>query len=503
MRRALVRSASVSLREALPKSRWLREGDLAVSSCTSDWRACRPGDLFFALTTADDDGHEHAAAAIERGAVGIVAERLVPVDAPVVLVKDSRAALARVCQALAGNPSRDLRTIGVTGTAGKTVVSMLIASILEAAGQTAGVMSSLGHSDSVVQRAATGSTPTAPEFADWLRRMATAGCDNGVLEISSRALAQRRTSGIELDCAVLTNIKDDHLDEHNTLDAYHQIQRRIFRLLKPGGLAIVNADDHRCRNLLPKLDAACLTYALHAEADITAQVLERCRSEQVFMIAAGDDTAVVRTQIIGDSHVSNCLAATAVGLSLGLDLTTIARGLESVERLPGRMERLECGQPFGVFVDGAQTPETLAQTIKSLRQVTTGRVLVVAGSPTDTPATRRAMLGRVLERGCHLPVLTSDDPGYEEPLEIAHQLLDGFQRPGKAQIIPDRAAAIRWALSQAREGDCVLIAGKGDRGGQLLGKKRAAHDDREVACQWLYSRGEEQLAARPRFRVVG
>jgi UDP-N-acetylmuramoyl-L-alanyl-D-glutamate--2,6-diaminopimelate ligase len=166
---------------------------------------------------------------------------------------------------------------------------------------------------------------------------------------------------------------------------------------------------------------------------------------------------------------------------------------------------LECGQPFGVFVDEASAPETLAQAIKTVRQVTTGRVLVVCGSRGGADRNQRALLGRVLERGCHVPVLTSDDPRHEQPLEIAHGLLDGFAKASKAQIIPDRAAAIRWALSQAREGDSVLIAGKGDRTGQLIGRKRIKHDDREVACEWLYSQGEpaETFVGPRRFRVVG
>lgn len=502
MHRTVPRASAVSLREALPSARWIGEGDVLASSCTSDWRVCRQGDVYFAITTASGDGHDQADLAVEKGATAIVAERLVPARVPVVLVRDSRAALARVCQALAGNPTRELRAIGITGTAGKTVVSMLVASVLEAAGQSAGVISSLGNSDSLSQQAPSSSTPTAPEFADWLRRMTVAGCDNAVLEISSRALAERRVAGIGLDAAVLTNVKQDHLDEHNTPRAYYKIKRRIFSLLKPGGVAIINADDHRCGKLVAKHSGPVLTYALHAEAEITASVLERSPAEQTFLLTAGSDTVPVRARMIGDHHVSNCLAATAVGLTLGLDLETIARGLEAVDRIPGRMERLECGQSFGVFVDAAATPETLALAIKTVRQVTRGRVLVVCGSRGGSDRSQRALLGRVLEKGCHLPVLTSDDPGHEQPLEIAHGLLDGFERPHKAQIIPDRAKAIRWTLAEARPGDAVLIAGKGDRAGQLIGRKRIAHDDREVACEWLYSRGEEQIAPR-RFRVVG
>jgi UDP-N-acetylmuramoyl-L-alanyl-D-glutamate--2,6-diaminopimelate ligase len=492
----------VSLRETLTKAQFLKAADVVASSCSADWRACQPGDVFFAVTTADDDGHEHAAEALAAGASAVVAERLLPIETPQILVRDTRVAFARVCQALAGNPSRQLKTIGVTGTAGKTVTAMLIASVFEAAGETAGVMSSMGHSDSVVQRAATSSTPTAPEFASWLARMAKAGCEAGVIEVSSRALAEHRASGMELDAAVLTNIQSEHLDEHNSARAYQQIKRRIFKLLKTGGVAVVNADDHRCRNLVGELSAPCLTYALHAEADVTAQVLERCPSEQTFLLTAGSDSAPVRTRMIGDHHVSNCLAAAAVGLSLGIDWQAIIRGIEAVERVPCRMERLECGQPFSVFVDAAGSPESLALAMKTARQVTAGRLLAVFGPRAETDGAKKALLGRVLERGAHVPIITSRVGREPELLRMAHDVLDGFNKPQKAQVIPDRAAAIRFALSQARADDCVLIAGRDEARSDIGGRRMMKDDDREVACQWLYAQGEPSLV-RPRFRVVG
>jgi len=362
-------------------------------------------------------------------------------------------------------------------------------------------MSSVGHSDSVVQQAAMGDTPTAPEFASWLARMRAADCQAAVLEMSSAALAERRVAGVELDAAILTNIKSEHLAEHNSAAAYHKIKRRIFGLLKPAGVAVVNADDHHCRNLAADLSRGCLTYGLHAEADITASVLERHASEQTFLLSAGDEAAPVRTRMIGDFHVSNCLAAAAVGLALGMDLQIIARGLEAVERVPGRMERLECGQPFSVFVDEAASPETLSLSIKTVRQVTSGRVLVVFGARDGVDPARRALVGRVLERGAHLPILTNDEP-QERSLVAAHELLDGFERPQKARVMPNRAAAIQCALSEAKPGDAVLIAGRGDRTTSFTSGNRPAYDDREVACQWLYG-ADERKAARPRFRVVG
>jgi UDP-N-acetylmuramoyl-L-alanyl-D-glutamate--2,6-diaminopimelate ligase len=502
MHQIQLHGGAISLRETLPRARFLAGPDVRAASCSADWRACRAGDVFFAVATADDDGHEHAADAIERGAIAVVAERLVPVSVPQVLVRDARSAFARTCQALAGNPTRELRTIGITGTAGKTVTAMLVASIFEAAGQAAGVMSSIGHSDSLSQCAASSDTPTAAEFASWLARMQIADCESAVIELPSRALAERRASGIELDAAVLTNIKSEHLDEHNSAAAYQKIKRRIFSLLKPGGLAIVNADDHRCRNLLQKLRCPSLTFALHGEADITATVIERSVSEQTFLLTAGDDVAPVRARMIGDPHVSNCLAAATVGLASGIELEAIVRGLEAVDRIPGRMERLECGQPFSVFVDAADAPEILSQSIKTVRQVTRGRVFVVHGPRETADSARRALTGRVLELGAHVPIITSHEPGRSAALATAHEVLDGFERPHKAQVIPNRETAIRFALSQARPGDAVLIAGRGDRVTCAGRARTQSYDDREFACQWLYSQ-DSSVEPRPRFRVVG
>jgi UDP-N-acetylmuramoyl-L-alanyl-D-glutamate--2,6-diaminopimelate ligase len=236
---------------------------------------------------------------------------------------------------------------------------------------------------------------------------------------------------------------------------------------------------------------------LHADADVTAQVLERSICEQTFLLTAGNEAVPVRTRMIGDHHVSNCLAAAAVGLSLGIDLPAIVRGLEAVDRVPGRMERLECGQPFGVFVDAAATPETLSLAIKSVRLVTRGRLLVVAAPRPDEAPERSALLGRVLERGAGAPIITSHGPGPRQSLDFAHDVLDGFERPGKARIIGNRAEAIRFALSQARPGDCVLITGR-DHG---LGGQASDFDDREIACEWLYSQNAPPCS--PRLRIFG
>jgi UDP-N-acetylmuramoyl-L-alanyl-D-glutamate--2,6-diaminopimelate ligase len=458
--------------------------------------------LFVAVTAADSDGHEWADEAVERGAAAVLAERLLPVKGPQVVVEDSREALGEICQALVGRPSDSLRTIGVTGTGGKTVTSMLIASVLEAAGQAVGVTSSVGYSDSVEQVKAPVTTPHPQLLAKWLARMTEAGCTSAVLELSSRALAERRAAGVDFDAAVLTNLREAHLSFHGSAENYRRAKERLFSMLKPGGFAVLNADDEVSADLLGRLESPALTFGLESEADVTAEIIERQRSEQTFLLSAGNETVPVRTGMLGDYHVSNCLAAAAVGLTLGIDAPTIARGLEAVERVPGRLERLECGQKFGVFVDSARTPEQLAVTLRTLRKNTAGRLICVFGAPGGRNKKIRADLGRVVERSCDLPIITSSDPRHEEPLKIAHDILDGFQRPAKGHVLPGRVEAIRYALLTAQPGDCVVIAGKGDSEVQIIGKRRLMHDDRAIARAWLYRQGAEELR-QPKFRVVG
>lgn len=490
----------ISLRELLPQARLLRASDVRVTSCATRADRCQSGDLFVALSTADYDGHEHVAEAIAHGAAAVVAERLLPVEVPLVLVEDSREALGEICQALVDRPGDSLRTIGITGTHGKTTTSWLLASVLQAAGSAAGMLTSAVYSDSLEHEPASCATPPAPKLARWMARMASAGCDSAVLEVSSRGLAERRVAGIEFDAAAITGLGRAHLALHGSVDNYHRAKQRVLTLLKPGGFAVLNADDEGCQRLVPQVESPLLTYGIHSEADVAASLIERQLSEQTFYISAGTELMPVRTRIIGDAHMSSCLAAATIALALGVDLATIVRGLEGVERIPGRMERIECGQSFGVLVDGARSPERLAYVLRTLRKATRGRLICVMGATGGKNRRGRAWLGRVLERSCDVPVLTADDPQYEEPLAIAHDLLDGFQRAAKAQVLPNRRRAIEAALSMARPGDTVVIAGKGDRKGQLIGGQRMAHDDREVARAWLYGRGTSE---RPRFRVVG
>jgi len=373
-------------------------------------------------------------------------------------------------------------------------VSMLLGAVLEAAGHQVGIMGTLGYSDSVDTSPAPTTTPAAPTLAQWLARMEANGCSHAVVEVSSRALAQYRTAGIEMDAAVVTNVRRDHLDYHGSILNYRNAKGRLFKQLRRGGFAVINADDPASKFYLSRLDHPVLTVGQRSGAELTATVVERHRSEQTLLLHAGSDTIPVRTRMIGDHHVSNCLQAAAVGLIYGIDLPTVVRGLESVERIPGRLERIECGQPFGVFVDDAHTPDALAVGLKTLRGVTQRHVICIFGAGGEGDRENRPLMGRVVERGADLGIITSDDPCSEKPLEIVHDILDGYDRPARAHVLPERAKAIRWALGQARSGDSVLIAGRENRRLKMTGDPCRGLDDREVAREWLYEAAADEGA---------
>ncbi|HTN74635.1 MAG TPA: UDP-N-acetylmuramoyl-L-alanyl-D-glutamate--2,6-diaminopimelate ligase [Pirellulaceae bacterium] len=489
MLQATGRLGGISLRQTLSNARVYRGDDIVATRCSVEAKRVRPGDLFVALAMPQSDGHNEIDLAIERGASAILSERLLPIDLPHCVVPDSREALGRVCQELAGRPTEQLQTIGVAGTQGKTITSLLIASVLEAARKTCGVISTIGYSDGAEQVSASVSTPPAPELANWLSRMVLTGSSHAVVEVSRQALAERRIAGMSFDAAVLTSLRPSAFDEVGSLLNERQLQSRLIEQLKTSGFVIANADDVNVAAVVDKVACPVMTYGLYGEAEVTATILERHLSEQTFLLHAGSETIPVCTHMLGDHHVQHCLAAASVGLVLGIPLHIIARGLEAQRYMPGRLERLECGQPFGVFVDYARTPEMLTASLKAVRQVTQGRVICVTGAQGESHKALRPLLGRVLERMADKVIITSDSPRGEEPLQIAHEILDGMTDVGEPRLLPNRAKAIEWALSQARPGDTVLIAGKGDQDKQIIGKKQQTHDDREIARDWLYNVG--------------
>jgi UDP-N-acetylmuramoyl-L-alanyl-D-glutamate--2,6-diaminopimelate ligase len=483
--RAPVSVSGISLRQLLPRAEFIGSPDIRVSSCSADSRQCQQGDLFVAVVGANTDGHDHIEQALDRGARAVLTERLLPGDFPQCIVPDTRIAYGRVCQALAGRPTQQLKVIGVTGTNGKTTTSCLIASILQTAGFQPGLLGTLGYCDGVANESAPLTTPSAPVLASWLARMAANGCTHAVMEVSSHALAQHRVAGMQFDAACVTNVRRDHLDFHGTLVNYRKAKRRLFKHLSPEGFCVLNADDPVCTGYLNSISNPVLTVGLNNHAELTATLIERSVSEQTFLLHAGNESVPVRTRMIGDHHISNCLVAAAVGLTYGIELNDVVRGLEAIDHVPGRLERIECGQPFAAFVDYAHTPDALAFTLKTLREVTKGRLICLFGAGGDRDRQKRPLMGRCVEQMADDVIVTTDNPRHEDPANIAREILSGCEHPSGIELVRDRAAAIARALGMAREGDCVVIAGKGHEDYQLIGRRRLQFDDREVVRNWL------------------
>jgi UDP-N-acetylmuramoyl-L-alanyl-D-glutamate--2,6-diaminopimelate ligase len=481
-----INSPGIRLRDVLVDAQLLGS-DIHVASCSSDSRQIQPGDLFVALTGARCDGHEFADEAVARGATAVLAERPLPLPGvPTCIVPDTREAYGQLCQAMAGDPSRHLRAVGVTGTCGKTTTSSLIAAVLTEAGARVGITGTLGYWDGEDLSPAVETTPSAPALADWMGRMVIGGCSHAVIEASSRALSQARLAGIEFDTVCVTNVQRDHLDYHGSLSNYRNAKARLLDCVSPTGVTILNADDPVSAGWLTRIAGPALTVATDTDAELTATMIERQRSEQTFLLSAGCETLPVRTRMIGDFHVTNCLIAAAVGLTYGIDLPTVVRGLEAVAQVPGRMERIECGQPFTVMVDYAQSPDALVGSLGALRQVTDGRIICVFGASGNRDRTTRSTLGSVANHLADELVLTSDNPYDEDPQQIVSDIRRGISRRGQTRTLLDRSEAIASALAAARPGDSVLIAGRGHQKEQIIGGQRYLLDDRQVARDILY-----------------
>ena len=484
---------TLPLRSLVTKGAIFSDAEVLCTGCTSELEQVRPGDLFVA-TNQQGDAHELAREAVERGAVAVLCERLLPLSVPQAIVEDSRAAFGYACHQLAGEPSRKIPVIGITGSLGKTTTALLTAAVLNTEKQGVAAFTSLAHCDSVRASAALQTTPRADELSGLLKSAVDRGCSHAVAEFSSAGLSEQRGAGMELAVAVLTNLRRQHLDRHNTLAAYRAAKERIFSLLRSDGAAVINIDDPYSRSLLERLKCPALTVSLHHQADVTATLLERCASEQTFLLEAGADSVPVRTRMVGDHHIHNCLSATAVGLLSGLDLPTIARGLEAVAMIPGRMERLECGQDFAVYIDEARSHDGLAMCLKTARQVTPGRVICVMSPSASGDPSERPLLGRVLEKSSQVRVITSEASAHMNALGRAHEVLDGFENPGQAHVIPSRDKAIAWAMEHARFGDAVVICGQGHRDWKLGSRTT---DDSTFARERLYEIVARDVRSKP------
>jgi len=461
--------------------------DTRVADASLDTRAVVPGSLFFCIRGAHADGHELAAEAVRAGAAGLVVERWLDLETPQILVGSVRAAMGPMSAELFGRPADALRTVGVTGTNGKTTTTYLVESILRAAGSVPGIVGTTGARVAGEPVALARTTPEAPDLHRLLAAMRDRGVDAVALEVSSHALAQDRVGGIRFDVAAFTNLSQDHLDFHPDMESYFAVKASLFTPERAATSAI-GIDDEHGRRLRAQTPVPGLTFGLAADADVRATDLRADTSGLSFVV----DGTAFRSSLRGSFNVRNCLCAVSVARLLGIGDDAAAEGIRAVPGVPGRLEPVQEGQDFLVVVDYAHTPDSIHTVLAAARDVASGRVLVVFGCGGDRDRAKRPLMGAAATSEADLTVITSDNPRSEEPLSIIAEVEAGARTGGGQYVVePDRRAAIRAAIRAAGTGDVVVIAGKGHEQGQTLADRTVPFDDRAVAAEELRAAGEE------------
>jgi UDP-N-acetylmuramoyl-L-alanyl-D-glutamate--2,6-diaminopimelate ligase len=493
---------SIRLKALFPSAELVNADEIVVADATEQSDQVTPGSLFAAISGTRRNGEDFAREAVQRGAAALLLSRPMPdLAVPQCIVPDVRRAFAMLCDALAGHPSDKLKIAGVTGTNGKTTTTWMIRSILRTAGFQTGLLGTIEYHDGLKHNAARLTTPDSRTFSNWLAAMVACGTTHAAMELSSHALDQGRTCGTQLDVAIVTNVTQDHFDYHKGFEPYLAAKSRIAEQLKPAGVLVLNADDPGSASIARRVawSGAVMTFGIEREADVTATLIEESTAGSRFVLGCGREAETVFTPLIGRHNVANALAAAAAAHHLGIPLQTISLGIELLAAVPGRLERVDAGQPFDVFVDFAHTEDALRRCVSNLRQLTSRRVIVVFGAGGDRDRSKRPKMANAV-RAADLIVVTSDNPRTEDPQQIIEDILAGFAPSfPPLHVEADRRTAIAWALNQAQPGDCVLIAGKGHETEQIVGTQRFPFDDRLIARELL----AESASVRGSLTAVG
>lgn len=466
--------------------------DRPVTGIVMDSRRVVPGSVFFALPGLRTDGSIHVAEALSRGAVAVVsvaAPAATPAKVTFIQVADARAALARAARRVHRAPDHDLAVVGVTGTNGKTTVAHLVKLFLEEQTRV-GLLGTISYDLGARTVPSFKTTPEALDVFHLLAQMRDAGCREAVMEVSSHGIDQRRVLGLEFAAAVFTNLTQDHLDYHQTLEAYFQVKARLFTgetgSVPP--VAIINIDDpHGCRllDMIPAGTSRVVTYGESADALIRAEGVELGFKETTFALVWPEGRARVRSPLLGRYNVANVLAAAATAYGLGRNPHAFLARLAVFSGVPGRMERIEEGQAFNVLVDYAHTDDALRNALGMLRAITPGRVLCVFGCGGNRDRAKRPLMTRAVEECADIALVTADNPRGETVPAIFDDMRAGVTRPEKFTWIEDRRRAISLALDLCRPGDCLLVAGKGHETYQEFADTITPFDDRQVVRELI------------------
>lgn len=463
-----------------------------ISGLACDSRAVRPGHLFFALPGEKTDGGLFIEDAVRRGAVAVVAGKnaRAPRDLASVQVDCVRTSMADLAAEFHGHPSHKLRVVGVTGTNGKTTTVFMIRDILRAAGIPSGLIGTIHYEFGERQISAARTTPESLDLQRMFFEALQSGCQAMAMEVSSQGLVAERLRGTRFAAAVFTNLSVDHLDFHKTMEAYFGAKKRLFDTLagqSPDAPAVVNIDDAYGRRLAaePALADRLVTYGCGPEAMVRAEDIRLSETASAFRAITPWGEADVRLGFAGRFNVMNALAALGACGALGVPVAVMAGALGGMGCVPGRLERIEDPRGRHLFVDYAHTEDALRNVLQTLRETSSGRLICLFGCGGNRDRGKRPRMGAAVSEFADLAVVTSDNPRAEDPLEIIGEILPGMDRSRPHVVEPDRAKAIRTALSEARAGDTVLFAGKGHEAYQEIAGRMLHFDDREVVREAL------------------
>lgn len=476
-----------------------------IKGLAYDSRRVRPGYMFVALKGHTLDGNDYITDAVQKGAVAVVGENLDNGQWNIqkIGVSDSRSALAKLAAQFYGHPFKSMNLIGITGTNGKTTTSYLLESIFLTAGIQTGIIGTIDYHFPGKTLPAQVTTPESLDLIRLLREMSDSGISDVIMEVSSHALAQKRTGECRFRVAVFTNLSRDHLDYHRTMDEYFRAKSRLFSELKNSGnefkpVAVINIDDPRGKELADLTGVRLMTYGLSAKSHIRADFISADKSGLRARLITPDGEANIRSPLLGEINIYNIMAASAAAMSMNIDLKTVVKGIERLEGVPGRLDAVKNNKNMAVVVDYAHTPDALLKTLQTLRPLVEGRLITVFGCGGDRDKGKRYEMGFAAGQNSDLVFITSDNPRSEEPISIIRQIEKGVKYSGLNSlnwssygqpeghgyfIEAERGKAIRNAVSIADKRDLVLIAGKGHEDYQIIGNKKKYFDDRKEAAQ--------------------
>ena len=456
--------------------------DLQITGITSDSREIKDGYAFVCIKGVNDDGHKYSEIAAEKGAVVVFTERKMNVKNEIV-VSDTRELYADMCAKWFGNPADSLKLIGVTGTNGKTSITYMLKSILEHFGHKVGLIGTIQNmiGDEVIQTKNT--TPGVYELNRLFADMKNKGCSYVVMEVSSHALDQKRVCNLSFDAAIFTNLTQDHLDYHITMENYLLAKKRLFSMCKT---AIVNCDDEYCEKLVEGLNCKVVSYSLGDNSTYSAKAIKYNPTSVEYELVSNNILNHIKFNTGGKFSVYNSMCAAVTAIELGLPIGEISNAIQSIEGIKGRAESVPTGRDFSVIIDYAHTPDGLKNILKTFRDCEKNRVIALFGCGGDRDKTKRPIMGNIATRYADYVIVTSDNPRSEDPDEIINDILvgtTGSKTPIK--VITNRIEAIKYAISIAQSGDIIVLAGKGHETYQILNTGTIHLDEREIVLEAL------------------